>query len=71
MAKRKLCVSEETLNKLKSVFKDDSEVLEELGKLSTCKVRKLSAYQQFASECLKGGGTIKDCAAKWREMKGK
>lgn len=70
MAKR-VCISEETLIKLKSGFKEDADVMEELNRVSPCKQRKLSAYQQFVGICLKAGGDIKSCAAKWREQKGK
>lgn len=71
MAKHRTCISEETMIKLKASFAKDVEVMEELNKVGACKQRKLSAYQQFVGVCLKAGGNIKDCAAKWREQKGK
>ena len=70
MAKR-ICISEETLIKLKNGFGKDAAVMEELNRLSPCKLHKPSAYQQFVGVCLKAGGTIKSCAAKWNEQKGK
>lgn len=31
--------------------------------------RAPSAYQQHTGECMRAGGTMKECAAKWREKK--
>lgn len=70
MAKIKKCVTPDTMAKLTEAFKDDPEVLADIGYLNTCTKRKTSAYQEFVSQCLKGGAdTIGGCAKKWQAMK--
>lgn len=66
MAKR--CLSEETLNLIKTAFAQNQEVLAELENIKTC--RKRSAYQKFTSECMKTGRAMGECAAEWRAKKG-
>lgn len=71
MPRPKRCITNETREKIQQAFKDDLEVLEDIKDIKPCSKRKLSDYQIFVGECLKDGDTIKTCATKWREKKGK
>jgi len=72
MAKIKKCLTTATIEKIREMFKDDLEVLEDLKDIRMCTKRKASKYQEFVATCLKGGkNTIGNCAKQWQEQKGK
>ena len=66
--------ADEYIDGLKALpFCDGDDVIEfaEASKGQTRKKsnRAPSAYQQHTGECMRGGHTMQECAAEWREMK--
>lgn len=70
MAKGKRCITQATIDKITSMFKDDKDVLDDIVHIKTCSKRKLSEYQIFVGTCLKDEKTIKECAELWKSKKG-